>query len=70
MKNKLHATTMVEKLVDGTRVLWPLYKLWDGTRNTCTCMVWYGMLLWYGMLVWYDVSMLWYFSIVGYGMVY
>ena len=34
------AITMVDKLVDGTRVYWPLYKLWDGTRNTCTCTNW------------------------------
>ena len=37
MNTELHAITRVDKLVDGTRVYWPLYKLWDGTRNTCTC---------------------------------
>ena len=37
---QLNARTRVEMLWDGTKVMRPLYKLWDGARNTCTCTNW------------------------------
>ena len=36
----MHAITRVDKLWDGTRIFLPLYKLLDGSRNTCTCTNW------------------------------
>ena len=39
MNYKLHAITRVEKLSDGTRVLW--YGI----------LLWYGMLVWYYFII-------------------